>query len=268
VAANGSRNVIVAGDVRGAKPPIIFVNSLAATGEMWNGVVSELGERIGTIRYDQRDRFAPFGGALFSLDDLVDDLFAVLDDAGVSEAQVAGVSLGGIVGLRAAAREPKRVSTLTVMCCSARFDQESWISRARTVRQHGVASLTDQVMKRWFTEAWLEQNPEQLEQMRRMFSETSTYGYALACDVLANADVRKELASITPPSLIISGEHDRANPIADQRFIAEQVPGATHEIIAGAAHLAPVSNAAEVAALLRRHIDLGESSPSRSALRP
>jgi len=251
--ASGATGVIVDVD-DSTQPPVVLLNSLATTGAMWDGVVAHLGADIGTLRFDQRDRTAPFGGAPFALDDLVDDVFATMDQAGVDQAHLGGVSLGGIVALRAAAREPKRVVTVAAMCCAPRFDRLSWIARGRAVREGGTLPLLDAVMERWFTSAWRVRHREEFMRMRQMFLTTSDDGYALACDALADADVRGDLASITAPALVISGEHDPANPIADQQAIVDGIPDAVHEVVAGAAHLAPASHPAEVAELIRAHI--------------
>ena len=49
-------------DLDGA-PSIVFVNSLATSSDMWDGVVAQLPDGIRAIRYDQRDRAASDGRA-------------------------------------------------------------------------------------------------------------------------------------------------------------------------------------------------------------
>lgn len=239
--------------VEGA-PHLILVNSLAATGEMWDGVVAGLDGEIDVIRYDQRDRGGPLGGRAFTLDDLVDDLFGVLDSSGVHEAHIAGVSLGGLLALAAATARPERVLTSTAMCCAARFNEQVWIERAAQVRAHGVLPLTDAVMDRWFTGAFQRENPTALAGFRAMFASTSVDGYAFASDVLAAADLLPALSGITTPTLVVRGEFDAANPLSDQQRIVEAVPHARFETVHGAAHLAPASHPREIAALLRAQI--------------
>lgn len=239
-----------------AKHVVVLVNSLATTTGMWDAVVDHLPSAWTVVRFDQRDR-GTHAGRGFDLDDLVDDVFRVLDDCQVQQACVAGVSLGGLVALRAARLRPERVGSVAAMCCAARFPRQSWLERGETVRRAGVASITDMVMDRWFTPGFQQAAPDVLADYRRMFASTDTDGYAFACDLLAAADVRADLEHIRAPTLVLSGEDDRANPVADQELIAASVPGSRHEVLRATAHLAPATAPAEVARLLTEHVVAG-----------
>lgn len=249
---SGAMNVSVDHSTDGET--IVFVNSLATTGRMWDGVVAGLPHTYGIVRYDQRDRGGVSGRKPFDLDDLVTDLFDVLDEADVQRAHVVGVSLGGIVGLRAAARDPGRVASLTAMCCAARFRREVWVERGRAVRDDGFESIVPGVLDRWFTAAFRTQHPSVVESCHAMLASTDPVGYAHACDLLADADVRSDLPTITVPTLVVSGEADVANPVADQALIAGAVPDARHVVLPKTAHLAPAAEPAAVARLIDDHI--------------
>jgi 3-oxoadipate enol-lactonase len=232
---------------------IVFVNSLATTTGMWNGVVTRLPKNFDVVRYDQRDRGGPMGHYPFSLDDLVSDLFAVLDEENIQEAHIAGVSLGGLVALRAAAIMPQRTKSAVAMCCAARFSSKVWVARGQQVRAEGITPLVPQVIDRWFTPEFQQRQPSIVDEHRQMLASTDPVGYAFACDLLAESDVRDDLPNIKAPVLVISGEADSANPIDDQKLIVKRVPTARHEILKDTAHLAPVAEPALVARLVSDH---------------
>ena len=251
----GPANVVTRWGAGGtsARDALIFVNSLATTGAMWDAVVTNLPTDLGVIRFDQRDR-GHHGGRPFALDDLVDDVVTVLDENRVERAHEVGVSLGGLVALRAAQLRPERVSSVTAMCCAARFSPDVWLERGRTVRTSGIAPITDPVMHRWFTPEFQEARPDIVTRYRDMFASTDVVGYAYACDLLAEADIRADLPSIQVPTLVVSGDADQANPVSDQELIAERVPRARHEVLPVTAHLAPVAAPTEVARLIAQHV--------------
>src|SRR3954449_12224853 len=88
-------------------PVVVLSNSLGATRGMWDPQVPALAERFRVVTYDTRahgDSPAPPGP--YTLDDLVDDLVALLDGVGGQRAHVVGLSLGGMTAMRLAAREP------------------------------------------------------------------------------------------------------------------------------------------------------------------
>ena len=62
-------------------------------------------------------------------------------------------SRSGMVGMWLASEAPERVERLALCCTAASFDPDAYSSRARTVREHGVAEVSDAVLERWFTPA-------------------------------------------------------------------------------------------------------------------
>jgi pimeloyl-ACP methyl ester carboxylesterase len=79
-------------------------------------------------------------------------------------------------------------------------------------------------------------------------------GYAGCCEAIAAMDLRPMLGSVAAPTLVIAGAEDPATPPWHGAAIASAIPGARLRVIRGAAHLANVSQAAEVTAALLAHL--------------
>ena len=80
-------------------PTVLFSNSLGTTHRMWDAVVGELAAEFRCIRYDTRGHGASDVPAkAFEIDDLADDMAAILDHLDVETAHIAGLSLGGMIG--------------------------------------------------------------------------------------------------------------------------------------------------------------------------
>ena len=107
---------------------------------MWDPQVPGLAERYRVVTYDTRGHGeSPAPAGPYTLDDLVDDLVALLDEVGAERAHVAGLSLGGMTAMRLAAREPQRVDRLALLCTSAKPDPKPFLDRAAAVRAGGTA---------------------------------------------------------------------------------------------------------------------------------
>jgi 3-oxoadipate enol-lactonase len=78
-------------------------------------------------------------------------------------------------------------------------------------------------------------------------------GYAACCEAIAAMDLRPVLAAVRAPTLVVVGAHDPATPLPHGRLIADGVPGARLEVVAGA-HLATVEDADRCTALLLDHL--------------
>ena len=68
-------------------------------------------------------------------------------------------------------------------------------------------------------------------------------------------DVRPRLPELTLPTLIIRGEHAPAPTRLIAEMLPALLPAARLEVATGAGHMGPITHAAQVSALIVRHID-------------
>ena len=136
-------------------PVVVLSNSLGATRGMWDPQVPALAERYRVVTYDTRGHGeSPAPAGPYTLDDLVDDLVALLDEVGAERAHVAGLSLGGMTAHAAGRpRAASGVDRLALLCTSAKPDPQPFLDRAAAVRSGGTAPLAPAVAGRWLTPA-------------------------------------------------------------------------------------------------------------------
>ncbi|WP_017596275.1 3-oxoadipate enol-lactonase [Nocardiopsis potens] len=238
-------------------PTVVLAGSLGSTLEMWEPQVGPLlaaGLRV--VRYDHRGHGgSPVPPGPYRIADLGADLIRLLDRIGAERASVAGLSLGGMVGMWAAAVHPERIDRLALLCTSALLGPpEGWTSRAEAVRARGAGAVAEAVVDRWFTPAYAERNPETAARMRAMVAAAPAEGYAGCCEAIAAMDLRPELPGIGAPTLVLSGGEDPATPAEHARTIAGLVPGARLQVLDGGAHLASWECADQVNPLLTEHL--------------
>lgn len=236
-------------------PVLVLSNSLGATHEMWEPQVPGLARHFRVVRYDTRGHgSSPVVPGDATIDDLTDDLVALLDRLDVGRAHVAGLSLGGMTAVRLAVREPERVDRLAVLCSSAHTgNEQAWRERAGTARTQGTGALAETVVGRWLTPAFAEGHPDLVERLRAMVTGTSDEGYAACCAAIAAMDQRADLGRITAPTLVVSGADDPALPPEHQEAIAGPIPGAELLTLSPAAHLANLEQPERVTDALVAH---------------
>jgi 3-oxoadipate enol-lactonase / 4-carboxymuconolactone decarboxylase len=244
-----------------AAPPLVLLNSVGSTTEMWTPLVGPLAEQFRVIRIDHRGHGGSPTPAIESpesLAGLAADVLAVLDDLAVSRAHFAGVSLGGMIGMWLAAHRPERVARLAAICTSAHTGAESeWLTRAATVRQDGMAAIADSVVARWLTADLASRDPGLLERLRDMVAGVDAEGYAQCCKAIAAMDLRPDLPRIAAPTLVVAGAQDPAFAPEHAEFIAASVAGARLEVLDPAAHVPTFERAGRLAALLTAHFGGG-----------
>lgn len=221
-------------------PVVVLSNSLGSTRAMWDAQVESLAAHFRVVRYDTRGHGdSPVPDGPYTLDDLADDLVALLDRLDVSRAHLVGLSLGGMTAMRLAARNPERVDRLVVLCTGARLEPASaWTDRAATVRADGTIAVAPAVVERWFTPGFLASNPAIRRECEQMVAQTPAEGYAACCEAIATMDLRADLPLIAAPTLAVAGADDPATPEPMLAAIAAAVPNGRLLVVPDAAHLA------------------------------
>ncbi len=234
-------------------PAVVFSNSLGSTHRMWDAQLAAFEERFRVVRYDTRGHGqSPVPDGPYSIDDLADDLVALLDSLGIARAHLVGLSLGGMTAMRVAARNPDRVDRLAVLCTGAQLPPASaWTDRAATVRADGSAAVAEAVVARWFTPGYAGDRAP----WEAMVAATPAEGYAACCEAIAALDLYADLTKITAPTLAIAGTDDPATPPAKLAEIAHAVRGAKLLEVAHAAHLANAEQPGIVTPALIEHLE-------------
>lgn len=242
-------------------PTVVLAGSLGSTLAMWDPQIPVLSQAFRVVAYDARGHGgSPVPPGPYSIDDLTDDVVSLLDHLDLETAHVVGLSIGGMVGLRLAAREPARVDRLAVLCTSAYLTPaQAWADRAALVRAEGTGAVAAAVVARWLTDAGRAAHPDQVEWLAAMVAATPAEGYASCCTALEHMDLRPDLPQVIAPTLVIGGAQDPGMPPAHQQAIAEAIPGARLQILDHAAHLASFERADAVNALLLDHLSRSNS---------
>jgi 3-oxoadipate enol-lactonase len=225
-------------------PPLLLINSIAATRALWDRQAPALAGRFRVIRYDARGHgqsSVPAGE--YALEQLGRDAAAVLEAAGAPSAGVCGLSLGGLTALWLAVHEPGRVTRLVLANTAARIGSvESWTDRIALVRARGMRAVADLAIPLWFTQAFREHEAGTVDRFRAMIEACPPAGYLGCCAALRDADLREAVAEIRCPVLAIAGRHDVPTPPEALRLVHERLPG-SRMLTLDAAHLGNVEQA-------------------------
>lgn len=236
-------------------PPLLLLNSLGTTLEMWGPQIPALTGQFRVIRCDTRGHgLSPVPPAPYSVEDLAGDALALLDRLGIERAHVVGLSLGGMVAMNLAARAPERVDRLALLCTSALLGPpETWDQRVAAVRAGGTAAVADAVVARWLHQGRLDSDPTTVAYVRDLVASTPAEGYVGAALAVRDSDRRADLARITAPTLVIAGAEDPSTPPEHLHRIAEGIAGSRLVEIPACAHLATIDQPEAVTAALLEH---------------
>jgi 3-oxoadipate enol-lactonase len=235
---------------------VVLSNSLGATRAMWDRCVDRMSDFFTVVRYDTRGHGAsPVVPGPYLIDDLADDVVALLDRLGMRRVHFVGLSLGGMTGMRLAARNPERLDRLVVLCTSALLGPAvGWVDRAALVRAEGTGAVAATVVQRWYSPAFLATEPKRVAAAEAMVAATPAEGYAGCCEAIAAMDLTGDLPLVTAPTLAIAGADDPATPPEHLERIAATVPHGRLLVVPDAAHLANDEQPGTITAAIVAHL--------------
>jgi 3-oxoadipate enol-lactonase len=225
-------------------PVLVLSNSLGTDLHMWDTQVAVFAEHFQVLRFDTRGH----GKSLvtegpYSIEQLGQDVLALLDALHIERAHFCGLSMGGLIGQWLGIHAGERLKRLVVCNTAAKIGTpEVWNPRIEMVLRDGPAAmvaLRDASIARWFTADFAEANPGQAKLITDMLAATSPQGYAANCGAVRDADFREQLSSIKAPTLVVAGTEDAVTPPSGGHFIQAHVQGAEYAEFY-AAHLSNV----------------------------
>jgi 3-oxoadipate enol-lactonase len=245
-------------------PVLVLANSLGTSLEMWDDQAPALAKHFRLLRFDARGHGqseVPSGP--YSIDDLGQDVLALLDAAGLERVHFCGLSMGGMTGMWLAIHAAERIDRLALCSTSAHMPpRELWDDRAALVRSEGMEAVADGALERWFSEEGREERPDAVDRVRVGLVETPAEGYAASCEAIRDHDMREEVGQIGAPTLVVVGDEDPATPPDQARFIADGVDGARLVEIERARHLLNIEHPGRVTELLIDHLTEGTDDGS------
>ena len=218
--------------------PLVFLNALGTDLRIWDGVVPRLSDRFPVLRFDKRGHgLSDCPPAPYSIHDFSNDLLVLLDQLDISQAAVAGISVGGMVALDFAASCPERVHSL-ILCDTAPVigKADLWNDRIHRLREHGMRSMAEAILARWFSPAFKEKSPAAYQGYYNMLTRMPVEGYTGTCEAIRDADLTEAARTIEAHTLVLCGSEDISTPPDLVRGLAELMPDAEFQVIPGAGH--------------------------------
>ena len=263
----------------GTGEPVLLIHCSSASGTEWRSLTEFLGKGFRTIAPDQLGcgKSEPWvGSAAFRLADEAEPILALLD-AIAEPVHLVGHSYGGGVALRVARARPEAIRSLTlvepsifhVLRRSGPDEQVLFRQIARvaaTVREAVVTGDYWGGMGR-FVDYWSGEGAwERLPHEARIKLSQRLTKVVLDFRALFEEPARVEdYAAVDVPTLILCGEH---SPGPSQRIVemlAEVMPRARIERIAGAGHMSPLTHPEPVNAAIGGHLSVNATTPAWQA---
>lgn len=279
-----------------ADVPLLLVMGLGGPMSWWSPGLCERFARAGffVIRFDNRDtgRSSRLPGrvgrtalprayvglpssAPYTLDDLADDAFGLLDHLGLESAHAVGVSMGGMIVQTMAVARPRRVRSLVSIMSTTGKRTVGWqnptlLPMLALPRRAGREAFVATSVTTWRA-IGSPAYPRPREAIAAQAEETFDRGASAngvlrqMMAVLTQPDRGPALRRLRIPAAVLHGEADKMIHVSGGRATAAAIPGAELVVIEGMGHDLPEPLWPTIVDLVRRTADRALPQAAREA---
>lgn len=233
----------------GSGPPLILSPGLGGSGSYWLPNLHALAARHRVILYDHRgtgrsDRALP---ETVTVEQMGDDLLALIDGLGLEKASVVGHAAGGVAALALALKAPERLDRLVLVNAWSRLDAHfarCFDTRLALLRDSGPRAYLRAQPLFLFPANWISGHAEQLaaEEEAQLAHFAGAEAYEKRIAALRAFDVDARLAEIRVPTLALAAADDMLVPSNCSRRLAEGIAGARLAMMEWGGHACNVTD--------------------------
>ncbi|AEC21251.1 hypothetical protein PT7_2711 [Pusillimonas sp. T7-7] len=229
--------------------PVLFHHGIGTTLNIWSEWVPIIAVEHPVLRFDMRGfglSAIPSVDHLWSLDEMVNDLWEVVDSAGHDAVHLVGESFGATVIMAAAIACPERVLSLRVLNGTFKGKGLGELSRwtAQFASGNSIAWSKRMMENRFAPDA---APPEALAWFEREQEKTMPHVAVGLGMVLAATDLTVGLKRLNTPLSVVLPDGSPFVPVEHGREMIRLVTRATLRIVAGVRHGLPFSHAKQEA---------------------
>ena len=271
--------------------PLVLVMGLGGPMNWWDPelctMLAEAGFHV--VRFDNRDTgrssrlsgrvsrsqlvrsfFGRGGRPPYTLDDMADDAFGLMDHLGWDSAHVVGVSMGGMIVQTMAIAQPSRVRSLTSIMSTLGKRTVGWqhpsllpmLVAKRGPGREAYVATSARVWQAIGSPGY----PVDDETVRSRAEETFDRGVSASgvmrqmLAILNQPDRSKALKALRMPVAIVHGSADKMVHVSGGRATARVIPGAELLVIDGMGHDMPTELFETYTEIIRRTADRARQS--------
>jgi pimeloyl-ACP methyl ester carboxylesterase len=262
-----SRFAVLGAD-NAAQGTLVLIHGLYENLSVWEGFTEELAASYRVVVLDAlgHNPDAPLrdepllAEKHFTMQEMADEVLAILEHCGISEAVFVGHSMGGVIAMhclrRDAERHTSRVRGLCLFHATPFADTEEGKRNRNNViasiKNGGKQEATESLLKRILAERVWAEMPEKVVWLRNILNQTPESGMIAAHEAMRYREDTSALLRDTPvPTLFILGKEDPIIDVQKMLSIVALPQTSLLCLLAGVAHAGMMESPKECAAALK-----------------
>ncbi|QAY63183.1 alpha/beta fold hydrolase [Xylanimonas allomyrinae] len=240
----------------GGGVPIVLIHAFPLDHRVWIPAAEALPANLRAVAVDLPGQgYSESGGIAASMDLVADAVYHTLQNAGIANAVVVGLSMGGYAALALTDRHPGFVSGLGLVDTKSTADApQARSNRLRIAREMEMGQSLQPVLalpSQLLGETSLRVRRQLLPTLDAWVHSQAPRGLAWALRTMANRPDRTAvLERFAGPVAVVVGAEDAVTPLTDAEHMVQAAKDAALTVVPGAGHLSPLEDPRTVAAAL------------------
>jgi len=234
--------------------PIIFIHGVGLNHTIWKPQIDAFNNTV--IAYDILGHGkTPLSKDNLSFDDFSNQLINLINELEIKKIHLVGFSIGSLIARNFASKFNERLESLTLLCSIFQRNQEQQqIVKDRFELAKKSKSLSKQALKRWFTDDYLEKNPNIYEKISLILEENNMENFLKVYQLFVNHEDNEKFENINTKTLVMTGEGDIGSTPEMSKNLSNIINNSEVKIISKGKHLCSIECADDVNMAIKKHI--------------
>ena len=236
--------------------PIVFVHGVGLTYEIWQPQL-DFFKDYSNLSYDILGHGkSSLKKQNISFDDFSDQLIELINELKIEKIHLVGFSIGSLIARNFATRYDDRLRSLILLgSIYKRSEQQQKIVNERFDQAKKELKLSRQALKRWFSDKYLENNPDTYEKISSILSENNMANFLKVYELFVRHKNDEDFEKIQTKTLVMTGEHDIGSTIEMSQQLNNVIKHSELKIIKEGKHLCGIECADEVNLTIKNFIE-------------
>ena len=239
--------------------PVVFIHGVGLTYEIWQPQLDFFRD-YSNLSYDILGHGkSSLTRQNISFDDFSEQLVDLIDELKIEKIHLVGFSIGSLIARNFATKYSKRLQSLILLgSIYKRSEQQQKIVNERFNQAKKELKLSRQALKRWFTDKYLENNPNTYEKISSILSENNMANFLKVYELFVRHKNDENFEKIQTKTLVMTGEHDIGSTIEMSQQLSNIIKGSELKIIKDGKHLCGIECADEVNLAIKNFVNKNE----------
>ena len=235
--------------------PIVFIHGVGLNHKIWEPQINVFENTF--LAYDILGHGeTPLNKENINFDDFSNQLINLIDELNMTKIHLVGFSIGSLIARNFATKYDDRLESLTLLCSIFnRTEKQQQIVKDRFELAKKSKNLSKKALKRWFTDEYLEKNPNTYNKISSMLEQNNLENFLKVYELFVNHKDNEKFENIKTKTLVMTGERDIGSTPEMSKSLSKVINNSKVKIISKGKHLCSIECSDDVNIAIKDHIN-------------